>query len=177
MTILIGLLGRSRTGKDTAAAIVSNVLGYPLRRLASPIKDACHVLFDIPRHSLEHSDKDVVDARYGHTPRDLMMWLTTTMQRDFPPDFFFSRLLDTIPPDAPGIVIPDVRYQHDVDNIRKRGGVVIQITRDHAPVRLVHERSIDALDGDVLLENNGTLDAFEKRVMEWVHEFRQMHTV
>jgi hypothetical protein len=165
MTLFIGVLGRSRSGKDTAAAILSEVLGFPIHRLAAPVKDACHALFDIPRDVMEHGGKEVVDARYGKTPRDLLMWLTSSMQRDFPPDFFFSRLVARLPVIARGVIVPDVRYRHDVDNIRQRGGIVIKISRDHPPVRHAHEHAIDALHGDMLLENNETLEAFEKRVL------------
>ena len=172
--MFVGLLGRSRSGKDTAAAILSDVLGYPIVRLATPIKDACHALFDIPQDCLEHGTKDVVDERYGKTPRDLMMWLTSTMQHDFPPDFFFSRLLARIPAAAPGVVVADVRYRHDVEMIRERGGIIIKITRDRAPVHHPYEGGIDALHGDVLLENNGTLEDFEKRVVACAHQLKQV---
>lgn len=161
----IGLLGRSRTGKDTAANILSNVLGYPIIRLAAPIKDACHALFDLPHDCMEHGGKEMVDVRYGKTPRELMVWLTASMQRDFPREFFFTRLVTSIPPDARGIIVPDVRYRHDVDMIRNRGGMIIKIARADAPVRHAHEDGVDALTGDEVLENNGTMEAFEKRVM------------
>lgn len=162
----IGILGKSRVGKDTAANILSSVLGYPIVRLAAPIKGACHALFDIAHHDMEHGAKETVDARYGRTPRELMVWLTTAMQRDFPAGFFFARLLASIPPQAPGVIIPDVRYGHDVAMIRDRGGVVIKVTRSDPPVVHTHEAVVDRVLGDQVLENNGTVESFEKRVME-----------
>jgi hypothetical protein len=160
----IALLGKSRVGKDTAAAILSSTLGFPIVRLSSPIKDACHVLFDIPREHLDSAMKEVVDPRYGKTPRDLMVWMTAAVRAQLPVDFFFQRLLSRCPKEAPGIIVPDVRYGPDLDLFRSRKALVLKISRVGAPVVHSHEDHIDALECDALLKNDGTLQDFEKRV-------------
>jgi hypothetical protein len=158
---LIGILGKSRVGKDTLATILANDLGYAIHRLSMPVKDACHKLFNIPRDDLESDAKEVVDPRYEKTPRDLLVWLTNAVQRDFPPEFFVERMLSEC--SEKGIIIPDVRFERDVNLLRKHGAVIIKVTRVDAPVCHEHESSIDALHGDFLLENNSTLYDFEKK--------------
>lgn len=162
---LIGILGKSRVGKDTLATILANDLGYAIHRLSMPVKDACHKLFNIARDNLESDAKELVDPRYGKTPRDLLVWLTNVVQKDFPPEFFVERMLAecTSQGDSKGIIIPDVRFEHDVNLLRKHGAVIIKVTRVDAPVCHEHELSIDALHGDFLLENNSTLYDFEKK--------------
>lgn len=160
----IALLGKSRVGKDTAAAILSSTLGFPIVRLSSPIKDACHALFDIPRDHLESAMKEVVDPRYEKTPRDLMVWMTAAARDQFPDDFFFQRMLSRCPNDAQGIIVPDVRYGPELDLLRRHRAIVLKVSRDVAPVVHSHENHIDALECDALLRNDGTLQDFEKRV-------------
>jgi len=161
---IIALLGKSRVGKDTAATIFSEAFGFPIVRLASPVKDAVHVLFDIPRGHLDSYQKEVIDPRYGKTPRDLMVWLTSVIQRDFSKDFFFRRLRERFPSDIQGIVIPDVRFAHDVSMLRDHGATIIKITRNNAPVCHAHEDGIDALSGHLWLKNDDTLEDFEMEV-------------
>jgi hypothetical protein len=160
----IALLGKSRVGKDTVATILSSTLGFPIVRLSSPIKDACHVLFDIPREDLDSEKKEVIDPRYGKTPRDLLVWMTHAVQNEFPSDFFFRRLLLNCPETCEGLIIPDLRYEHDLDMIRREQALVIKIIRQGAPVIHSHETHIDALSADVILKNDGELGEFEKQV-------------
>jgi hypothetical protein len=77
-------------------------------------------LFDIPREHLDSAMKEVVDPRYGKTPRDLMVWMTAAVRAQLPVDFFFQRLLSRCPKEAPGIIVPDVRYGPDLDLFRSR---------------------------------------------------------
>ena len=160
----IALLGKSRVGKDTAAEILSTTLGFPVLRLSSPIKDACHSLFDIPRDDLDSDQKEVVDPRYGKTPRDLMVWMTDAARRQFPPDFFFQRLLSRCPEGCPGVVIPDVRYAADLELLRHHKALVLKIVRTDSPVTHSHEAHIDDLVGGAVLLNDGGLDDFKKHV-------------
>ena len=161
---IIALLGKSRVGKDTAAAILSTTLGFPIVRLSAPIKDACHVLFYIPRDDLDSAQKEIVDPRYEKTPRDLLVWMTHAVQKEFPPSFFFQRMLSSCPHTCRGIVIPDLRYEHDLRMIQQHQGMVLKITRSDAPVLHSHEAHIDALPAGVVLRNDGDLEEFEKRV-------------
>lgn len=166
--MILGILGRARVGKDTAADIATGSFGYTMARLSAPVKAACVQLFGLdPVAQMEGPEKDIVDPRYGVTPRDLLVWMTKNVQANFPSTFFMTRLLDTH--GGKDIVIPDVRYQADVDEIRRLGGKILKIRRPgegHA-----HEDHIDAILADAVLENDGDKILFEKRVMktlEWM---------
>lgn len=160
---IIALLGRSRVGKDTAATILSKAFGFHILRLSSPIKDACSVLYDIPRERLDSSHKEIVDPRYGRTPRDLMVQMTAVVRAGVPSDFFVTRLMSRAKP--PGIIIPDVRYQEDVDVLKTHDALVLKITRADAPVLHAHEDPIDSMNADVVFKNDDDLCIFEKRIL------------
>ena len=162
---IIALLGRSRVGKDTAAMILSKAFGFHILRLSSPIKDACSVLYDIPREHLDSAHKELVDPRYGRTPRDLMVQMTAVVRECMPSDFFVTRLMSRAR--SPGIIIPDVRYQEDVDVLKTHDTLrplILKITRANAPVLHAHEDPIDSMGADVVFKNDDDLCIFEKRV-------------
>lgn len=72
---IIGVLGRSRVGKDTFANVVvaeSDGL-YEVHRLSSPLKGACISLFGFTHAQVEGPEKERVDAGHGIRPRDAMM--------------------------------------------------------------------------------------------------------
>lgn len=161
MTI-IGLVGRSRVGKDTvASALVAQ--GYTLHRLAQPIKDACASLYDWTPETMETDLKECMDKRWGVSPRRAMVHLTHTMRMHMGPDFFTRRLFDTIKV-GEHIVIPDVRYEHDIQEIHRRGGMTIRITREHTPDH-EFERHIDTLETTCTVTNNATTQELVKKVL------------
>jgi hypothetical protein len=57
------------------------------------------------------------------------------------------------------IIIPDVRYEHDLHEIRKRGGIIIKIIRnDPSLPHYEWENGIDDLIGDYTIYNSDTLE-------------------
>jgi hypothetical protein len=162
MTI-VGLVGRSRVGKDTvAAAFVAQ--GYTLHRLAQPVKDACASLYDWTPEIMESDQKECMDKRWGISPRRAMVHMTHTMRMHMGPDFFTRRLFDTIR-GGEKIVIPDVRYEHDIREIHRRGGITIRITRDHGPDH-EFEQHIDKLETTYTVSNNGTIQELIEKVLK-----------
>lgn len=69
---------------------------------------------------------------------------------------------------APDWVITDARYQNEVDEIHRRGGVVLRVTRPSIAGMDTHssETTVDALHGvDVEILNDGTLEDLRTRVL------------
>lgn len=158
--MIIGLVGRSRAGKDTIAdAFVAQ--GFTLQRLAQPVKDACAVLYGWTPDKLETADKEVMDSRWGISPRRAMVHMTHTMRMHMGADFFTRRFFETIGT-APDVVIPDVRYAHDIVEIHRRGGITIRVTRDDGP-GYEFEDHIDALNTTHVVHNGGTVDELRQK--------------
>ena len=163
MATLIGLLGRSRVGKDTVADYVACQYGYSVARLSTPVKEACKELFGFSKDQVDGAGKDVLDSRVGATPRQCMVWLAETTHKTYSPDFFFKRLLEGIDP-SQRIVIPDVRYEADIRCIRELGGRILKISRSSAPVSYTFEGHIDMLHGDFHVMNNGSIEELQSYV-------------
>jgi len=147
---LVGLVGRARAGKDTVAGL----LGLPIVKLAQPVKDAIRVLYGWTDNHTEGHLKDLRDARFDVTPREAMVHLTNAMKKLNGPKFFSHRFLENW--DGKSAIITDVRYQEDLDLLRKHGAVFVRVERqgcsNHA-----HELPIDTLKVDYVIKNNGTM--------------------
>lgn len=162
---IIGLVGRSRSGKDTIAdyLINKNPL-YKKVRLAEPIKEAVCCLYGFTPEQVESQDKENIDTRWGITPRQAMVHITQSLRDFMGKDFFSKRVLDNLP-NYP-IIIPDVRYAEDIERIRSLGGIIIKIERPYS-TKHTFEDSIDNLEGDYCIKNDGNLQHFYKQIEDY----------
>lgn len=157
---IIGLVGRSRVGKDTAAHYLAPM--YTLKRLATPVKKACQEIYGWDMNLLETNDKELVDPRWKLTPRRAMVHLTESIKQFMGEDFFTRRFFDTW--DGTPIVIPDVRYESDVEAIHQRGGVTIKILRTGTPYH-PFESEVDTAQTTFTVRNDGTIDEFRSKIL------------
>jgi len=148
---MIGLVGRARSGKDTAAQFFAET--HRPCKLSKPVKDLCKSIYGWDDRAIEEL-KDMEDPRYGFTPRDAMIRHTKIMQRFFGKYFFIDKLLET---QEHPLVITDVRYQHDIDEIHKKNGITIKLIRNGATVVHEHEDYIDDLETTFEVRNDGTI--------------------
>lgn len=163
---MIGLLARSRSGKDTAADfLIESYPNIPFQkcRFAAPIKEAVCALYGFTPEQVEGPAKEVFVPALGISPRQAMVHLTKVMMLEHGDGFFSNKLfrwmdenkLRTVP------IISDVRYEHDIKEIQRRGGIIVKIERDHPDIpKHTWEDMIDAFDADLVIENNGTRQEF-----------------
>jgi hypothetical protein len=157
--MIIGLVGRSRVGKDTVASFFEGT--HQVRRLAQPVKDACKVLYGWSDVEVESAAKEEVDQRWGITPRFAMVHLTQAMRQSMGGNFFTKSFFDSW--DGSPIVIPDVRFVDDIKEIHTRGGVTIKITRQGVPDHLF-EYTIDSASTMYEVANDGTIDELRVKI-------------
>jgi hypothetical protein len=155
---LIGLVGRARVGKDTVANFFRTT--HTLRRFAQPMKDAVKVLYGWSDLIIESNLKDEIDTKWGITPRTAMIHMAETTKQFIGPDFFIKRLFHDWK-DEP-IIISDVRFENEIREIHKRGGITIKISRSGIH-KYDFEDHIDSLETTYEIGNDGSLD-------ELVHE-------
>lgn len=182
---LIGVLGRSRSGKDTTANIIMTLYPeqYTLRRFAQPIKNALKEIYDFTPEQLEDDEKEVIDKRYNITPRQAMQEMTAHYLKKHGGAFFSERVFtafdisvsasasdsasDSATVSAPfGIIIPDVRYEHDINAIRNRGGIIIKVTRPSLTINQQHtvEDNIQTFEGDFTIVNDGDIVHLKNKI-------------
>jgi len=167
--VLIGLVGRAGSGKDTAAAHLCAEYGFVRAAFADSLKDmlAAHLeqrTIDYA-HLFEPGLKEQPLPGVGVSARELMHRLGDAF-RAADPDYWVKALADTIGmrgdstaqyPVHDRIVITDVRYPNEADWVLRNGGTLVRLVREQAaPVRAhSSEEHADTLPAHHTLVNNG----------------------
>jgi len=163
---IIGILGRSRSGKDTIANIILDLYPeYSIKRFAQPIKNALKEIYDFSPEQLEDDSKELIDIRHNITPRQAMQEMTHYYLEKHGPDFFSKKifkLYDT--QEAKQIIIPDVRYEHDIKEIRNRGGIIIKVIRPSNSFQHLIEDHINSLQGDYNIMNDKDIPSLKNKI-------------
>lgn len=121
--LVVAICGRKQHGKDCAAmSLVAT--GFCHEKFASPLKQACALLFSFDDDQVHGAKKDAVDPRWGKTPREILQFVGTEMfqykMQEILPDvgrgFWARSLVERIArSDADRFVISDMRFQHELD--------------------------------------------------------------
>ena len=142
---LIGIVGHANTGKDSIAEYISNSLSQDvwIHPFAWFLKGAAAEAFGIPFDAfINREQKENKDPVWGVSPREIAQYVGTEMFRELDSDFWIYRLkghlegrLDTElnsddrAKEGDVIVIPDVRFENEVNFILCNGGQLIHLTR------------------------------------------------
>lgn len=163
---LIGILGRSRSGKDTVANIICKIYpSYTIQRFAQPIKNALQEIYDFTPEQLEDDKKELIDIRYNITPRQAMQDMTYFYLDRHGAGFFSDKLFIKFDNNKmSSIIIPDVRYEHDIHQIHKRGGIIIKVSRPSLMLQHKVENNITELKGDYHIINDGSIKDLEDQI-------------
>lgn len=163
---LIGLTGRAGSGKDTVADILVARHGFKKIALADPMKRFCQEIFGFTVEQLwgPSEKRNEPDPRWdGLTPRKALQTLGTEWGRTMHPDAWIRRLIAEWSLLGDSVVVPDVRFQNELEAIRAAGGHVIRVT-GHAVGVLeggvpghVSEAGVEG--DDTLIDNSGAIDA------------------
>lgn len=168
---IIAFAGKKFTGKTKCAEILADILGptvgltapyVPILAFADPIKRICCQLFNLTREQVFGDLKDILDPRYGKTPRQLILEVGGAI-RAIDPDAWVRATMGEIGffcKDDPFVLIQGVRYPNEAAAVKARGGKVYLVTRDTGEVD-PHE-SENALHGyafDGMIDNNRNIES------------------
>jgi hypothetical protein len=137
MKCILGLIGEAYAGKDSVAHHI--VKKYPnptstVLHLADPLKWIVEKLFDFSHVQLWGSEKNIVDERYGRSPRDILQLVGTECFRSLYPNVWIDHLLrECNKLDHKLIMIPDVRFINEAEGIKKHDGVLWRIVCPNHP--------------------------------------------
>lgn len=124
------------------------------------------VLCNLTPDELESAKECPIGPLGGITPRKLMQYMGS-IYRNGNPDFWVRSLFDRV--HGP-VVISDVRYPNEAQEIIRRGGVVIRVTRPVALTDDPHE-SERPLPNDLVsveIKNDGTISDMLLSVSRWL---------
>ena len=170
---VIGICGKKRAGKDTVGEIIQkNINHYScIYHMAKPLKESVKILYDLNYEQLHGFSKDIIDDRWGLSPRQIMQKFGTDILRNqIDKDFFIIHLDHFLKvknsknnmnhTEVDAIIVPDIRFQNEIDYIKNKwNGKIIRVTREQG-MEDPHpsERDILELQNiDFTIDNNYSL--------------------
>lgn len=172
--MLIGICGRARSGKDTAAEYLMRNHQFSRHRLADPIKAMLKAGLGIPLEIWEDNElKERQLPSLGRSPRYLAQTLGTEWGRELVHGELWLLIAAQVWSDAKKrdgrLVVPDVRFINEAEWVRSEGGRVFQIVRpehDHQMDNAAHasEAGIPAALIDEVVYNDSTIEVFHQRL-------------
>lgn len=176
--MLIGILGYKFSGKDTTADYLVKKYDFTKISFAQPLKDICKILFNFDDEQLYGNKKEVLDPRWGISPRTAFQYIGTDMFRNkikeimpnVENNFWVNLAIDNyknIIKNCPtnSVVIADVRFQNEIDAVKNNGGIIIKIVRPTLQNNDQHaSENIGDLEGDFEILNDGTLENLYSKI-------------
>jgi hypothetical protein len=176
-TMLIGISGKKRSGKDTVGAMVVEWLnehGFDAAQVAfaDQLKDEVAEATGVNRR-MQEMDKE----RW----RPILQWWGVEFRRHyFGQDYWVSKMTQKLlAMDEDLAVVTDVRFRDEADFIRDSGGFVVRVEREtgfqdgHSS-----ETDLDGYSGfQTTLSNDGTLDDLEEKVYRFMSQMHERERV
>ena len=159
---LIGLVGYSGSGKDSVAEELCRWGGYTRYAFADSLKALLLATDRTFGDSLERLED--WKRRGLHETREKLQRLGQTL-RDYDEDFWVKSMPATL---ADKAIITDIRYDNELDWVKKRGGIVVAVHRPgYGPVN-DHKSETNTTRllelADTTVTNNGTIEELAARV-------------
>ena len=180
---LIGISGIKKSGKDTSANFLIERYGLVKKSFAEPLKKACKELFYLSDTQLYGSqeEKEAPDEIwFGCSARKILQFVGTDLLRDqlnkimpelgediFVYNFKLWYENELKNKNTPHIIISDVRFQNEVDYIKKLGGIIIRINRPEVESNDMHPSEIqikNLIGVDYDVDNSNTLNMLYQEI-------------
>jgi hypothetical protein len=197
--MIIAISGKIGSGKSTVGDIFEKQ-GFQLDSFAKSVKDICSILFGYDRNKIDGSTpadrlwREKVDKNHTNlmekdfTPRDAMVLVGTEFGRNMiHPNIWIETLFNRYDKNT-DLLITDLRFPNEYEEIKKRGGIVIRINRPNL-TKLTNLNSVNndsnhisecALDNynfDYVINNNTTLYDLEIKVLNIINEIKKTNIV
>ena len=174
--MIIAISGKANSGKSTVGEIFEKK-GFRLDSFASSVKDICSILFNFPRDKIEGirsedriwretPDKSMSELlKRDFSPRDAMMLIGGIGRNQIHNDIWIKTLFDRYEKNKTNLLITDLRFPNEYEEIRKRKGIIIRINSNRAKKSShISECALDNHIFDYIIDNNGTIDDLYEKV-------------
>lgn len=174
---VIGIAGKARTGKDTAADFIVAERGGYRYSLADPIRAMIRAGFNInaaDEYWRRHKEEPIA-ALGGVSLRQLMQTLGTDWGREMiGRDVWLVLATSRLIQQGSGMVIPDVRFDDEAEWIRGRGGVVLHLRRRNAQEVSEHisEAGVTVKPGEFVINNDGSMVDLQNSISDFLDQWR-----
>jgi hypothetical protein len=164
---IIGICGKMGCGKTTAANLVVKMLGDRWQRaaFADRLKQIVAVFGGVPLSTLyTDSGKGAFCKLANRTYGQLLQDVGLLFREKFNPNVWIEACLVNR---GFCLVVEDVRFENELEEIHKRGGLVIKIVRTKSPIGAStiagrdpnhpSETTVDKMTCDWTIQNDGSL--------------------
>ena len=186
--MIVAISGKIGSGKSTVGDIFEKQ-GFQLDSFAKSVKDICSILFGYDRDKIEGSTpadrlwRETIDKNHTNligkdfTPRDAMVLVGTAFGRNMVhPNIWIETLFNRYDKNK-DLLITDLRFPNEYEEIKKRGGIVIRINRSNQnSSNHISECALDNHNFDYVINNNSTLYDLEINIINIINEIKKNHT-
>lgn len=176
MNRLIAICGFKHNGKDVIADYICDKYGYKNLKISQTLKSAVKILFSFTDEQIESNEKDIIDENWNITPRKVLQFIGTEVmqykiqelfpdiKRNFWIKTFISKNLNKN--DNPNIIISDLRFLHEYEELKKYNVFIIRVERDSIKNNDTHTSEFEHLNipTDIVIKNNGTINDLYKEI-------------
>jgi hypothetical protein len=171
--IIIGVGHKKGVGKDAFASRLVDKWGFVRISFADQLKEAARIVYHLTDAQLYGDKKEVVDPRWGKTPRQILQEMGTGI-RQFDEDVWIKSTQVKIEKLLPNnnalrVVIADVRFPNEAEALHSWGNIkdfttrVIKIHREvpeNEFSKHISETALDSYAGwDEIVDNTSSLSA------------------
>lgn len=131
--MIIALTGKAGSGKSTIADYLVSNHKFHKYSFAKKVKLTAQIIYDLSPEQLYGIKKEVVDDRYGVTPRFILQRLGTEVARVIHPNTWICSLNNDIFPlinNNVDIVIDDLRFENEAKYIKSLQGYILKVDRN-----------------------------------------------
>ncbi len=188
--MIIGIHGFKQSGKDTLAKLFVDEFSFSRVAFADKVKEALHVIFDVPREKLHGSDEDknsLSKVRWNHlhgiqpsadshkeflSIRELMQIFATEMCRQVIPGIWYQYLPLH---EHKHVVVSDLRFTNEAQYLKDNKALLIRVTRTGAgPTAHSSESGLADDWFDYELINDGSLEDFLQKGRDLMKKIVQL---
>lgn len=170
-TVLIGIAGKARSGKDTVGQYIADRWGMLQMSFAEPLKWGLQAMLGLPMDYINGPNKEEIIPAFDASPRKMLQTLGTEWGRELVHTDIWvtvahNRILHA-QGQSPGVraVFTDVRMPNEAAWIRNNG-LLVHILRPDAPQVREHvsEAGLRVESGDRVIENNSDLETLYEKI-------------
>jgi hypothetical protein len=167
---LVAICGYKRSGKDTLAEFIVSNYGHKHVKVAEKLKKITKMVFNFSDEQIESDTKEHVDPRWGISPRAAMQFIGTEMFQykiqellpDIQRNLWIKGIVEEIENSNSSVVISDLRFVHEYEELKKQNVFVIRVTR---PMVVQHdnhpsETEFLKIPADLVVENSDIQSMF-----------------
>lgn len=174
MPRLIGIKGLAGHGKDTVANFITDYFSSSVTirmSFAEPLKEMVSLITGIPKQDID-SHKTTYLPEYGMTVRSLLQKVGTDAMRNQVHQNIWVNIAERQLPSIPDhqvVVIPDVRFENEMQFIRRYQGLILQVDRPGVFDKEIHGHvsesgQSDMSSADYIIVNDCSLEELRTRV-------------